>query len=100
MFPCGHSLCQLCMDTFLRRHVNKVTIACPLCRQTCSSSSVHFALAGCKYQRELEGEEEEVEPVVNSNHTSKILAVVRTLLKIKRKEPTAKVLVFSWVRRV
>ena len=102
MFPCGHSLCKPCMNTFLDRHMNVVsmtTITCPLCRQTCSTGSIHFALAGSKYQGGLEGEKEGVEPVVNNNHTSKILAVVRTLLKIKRKEPTAKALVFSWVRR-
>ena len=83
------------MCIIAHRFLQALIQAWPMAFQPRSISVYSFGSA----QGGLEGEKEGVEPVVNSNHTSKILAVVRTLLKIKRKEPTAKALVFSWVRR-
>ena len=95
MFPCGHTFCKTCTDEILYRQGRvwyRPRLSCPMCRAVCSSHKVRYVLLGCK----LEGEEAE-KPVANLDHSSKILAVVKTLLTIRRKEPAAKTLVFSWV---
>lgn len=98
MFPCGHTFCKKCTGVILTRNgrvqfVHRVS--CPMCREVCLSNVVRYVLLESKY--EGGPDEEWEEPVANVNHTSKILAVVKTLLRIQRKEPGAKILVFSWV---
>ena len=109
MFPCGHSLCTKCTDVITNRKsidesmLHNSRVSCPFCRQICSVSAVKdvrhgaYQLEIAERQRDKEEEEDVEVEVVNTNCTSKILVIVRTLLKIKRREPTAKALVFSCV---
>ena len=68
-------------------------LSCPLCREFCHSSDINYVKLGLG-----EGEEEEEEEVeVLGTHSSKILALTQTLLRIRRQDPGAKALVFSSV---
>ena len=66
-------------------------LSCPLCREPCRSSDINYVKLG------LEGAWEEEEEEVVGTHSSKILAVAQTLLRIRRQDPGAKALVFSSV---
>ena len=93
-------MCVDCLEAIANRRLARDVrrrVSCPLCREVCFSHAVHRVLLGSKHESGVDEEEEEEEKVENVNHTSKILAVVRTLLRIRRKEPAAKALVFSWV---
>ena len=74
---------------------------CPYCRNVCYVSQVKDVIHGSSKFDNAEGkrdeEEKEDEKVLDTNCTSKIYSIVRTLLKIRRREPTAKALVFSCV---
>ncbi len=97
MLPCGHTYCKDCTCLILSvRSTLRCgrNVTCPICREVCACNSVRYVLLGSKCKEEGQ---EDSEDVANVDHTSKILAVVKTLLKIQKKEPGAKTLVFSWV---
>ena len=88
VFPCGHTLCATCTKTLLQRRAHSSFLNCPICRLSCIASDINYVRLG-------EGGEEKEE--VKGIHASKIVSVVQTLLRIRKQEPRAKALVFSWV---
>lgn len=95
MFPCGHALCMGCTNTLIennRSHwFGPPQVACPLCRESCATSDVNYVRLGNDADKM-----EEAEPVIGA-HASKIVSVTQCLLRIQRKEPGAKAIVFSSV---
>ena len=95
VFSCGHPLCVECTST-LTKHQQRycsepsVTIKCPLCREPSISTEINFVRVGV-------ASEESQDIPVQGCHSTKIAAVVRTLLYLQQTEPGAKSLVFSAV---
>ena len=95
MFPCGHALCLECADTLINNKCSRSPqVACPLCRERCATSDVNYVRLG--NDADCGDETEEAEPVFGA-HASKIVSVTQCLLRIQRKEPGAKAIVFSVV---
>ena len=82
--PCGHSFCLFCIRQWLETNAN-----CPSCRKPLRDEQLMNARANM----------EEVSDGVNRDYGAKVSAVVRELLAIKERDPTAKSVVFSsWGR--
>ena len=95
VFSCGHPLCVECTAALTKhrqRHCSEpsVTIKCPLCREPSISNEINYVRVGV-------ASEESQDIPVQGCHSTKIAAVVRTLLYLQRTEPGAKSLVFSAV---
>lgn len=99
MFPCGHSLCSGCTDTLIKskrpHFFGPPCIACPLCREVCASTEVNYVRLGVEHDSD-DDRMEEAEPVLGA-HASKIVSITQTLLRIQRREPGAKAIIFSSV---
>lgn len=99
VFPCGHALCVECTSALIQskssHYFGPPRISCPLCRETCVSTDINYVNLGVEPDSQ---DGMEVEPV-SGNHASKIVAVVQTLLRIRRQDPRAKALVFSSVSK-
>lgn len=96
VFTCGHPLCMECTIVLVKRQPRPlvrrevVRVKCPLCREYSLSSEINYV--------QNRGEEE-MAVQVKGSHSTKIAAIVRTLLMINRGNPTAKSLVFStWLQ--
>ncbi|EJT97111.1 hypothetical protein DACRYDRAFT_119591 [Dacryopinax primogenitus] len=108
---CGHIYCEDCLNAWLKKRGTKF---CPVCRQPLSKQTIHRIVfhAGEKVD---EGEElvepegahidynvmdlellREIDDIeAHGNYGSKVQALVKHLLYLKKKEPEAKSIVFS-----
>ncbi|KAL0274386.1 UNVERIFIED_CONTAM: hypothetical protein PYX00_006830 [Menopon gallinae] len=86
VLQCGHSYCIDCIRILLMRNC-KPSISCPVCRELTRSSDLSFI--------DLSGREENCDIKVVGEHSTKVEAVVRTLLELKNQDEKVKVLIFS-----
>ncbi|XP_017783304.1 PREDICTED: E3 ubiquitin-protein ligase SHPRH [Nicrophorus vespilloides] len=87
ILPCGHSYCLECMQVILGRNISKF-IQCSVCRQKLSINDINFVEINKNKTEDDDGK-------IKGNCSSKIEAVVRLIMKLKKEEPDVKVLVFS-----
>ncbi len=95
VFSCGHPLCVDCTSSLIQQQPHYqpcVTVKCPLCREPSRLSSVNYVREGLE-----EGYQEDIP--IQGCYSTKVAAVVRTLLHIQKSEPGSKCLVFSAVSR-
>ena len=89
VFQCNHSFCLECTEVLCRRVARaSAYVKCPLCRQPACVKEINFV------QMSKEDSEEQTIKIQGSLST-KMEGVVRTMLKIKEKDPQAKALIFS-----
>jgi E3 ubiquitin-protein ligase SHPRH len=93
VFYCGHTLCVDCTLAIMRNA--KLTIKCPTCRTRVNLSELSYIMD----KKDQKEEEVEEDIPVKGSYGTKIEAIVKTLIKISRKDPTAKSLIFSQVKR-
>ncbi|XP_064122069.1 E3 ubiquitin-protein ligase SHPRH-like [Macrobrachium nipponense] len=87
---CGHCYCMECMRSLSNRGFNgmdRSAVKCPICRQPTRTREI------CHVDIKAKQEEEEFK--VQGSLSTKMEGVVRLVLKIKEKDPEAKILVFS-----
>ncbi|GBM04758.1 E3 ubiquitin-protein ligase SHPRH [Araneus ventricosus] len=87
VLQCGHSFCLGCMHILTTTPVNaqRTSIRCPVCREVTFSSDIYY----------IDPQMADGEISIKGSYSTKISAVVKCLLKIKKKDPSAKSLVFS-----
>ncbi|KAH3735745.1 E3 ubiquitin-protein ligase SHPRH-like [Dreissena polymorpha] len=94
VMQCGHCFCMDCMRILQERAGfgrQNFTVKCAICRQSSHQSEISYVVTSRGY-----GDEEDIK--VRGSHSTKVEAVVRCLLRIRKLDPTAKSLVFStWV---
>jgi len=108
VLPCGHSVCTPCVMALLARAApgarrGSRRIACPTCRQVCSESEVASVYAGEDPREGGRGGDNKLDAAaeegpkiaVKGSYGSKIECVTRTVLRLLRRDPGAKLLVFS-----
>ncbi|XP_072265386.1 E3 ubiquitin-protein ligase SHPRH isoform X2 [Pyxicephalus adspersus] len=91
VLTCGHCFCNECVAIMVEQYsvgARKSAIKCAICRQTTSHKEISYV-----FTSEAANEEQDVP--VKGSHSTKVEAVVRTLLKIQSMDPGAKSLVFS-----
>ena len=87
---CGHSMCLECLSMMLVDKKN--TLSCPQCRQLCNKYDVSYV------EDDENGKEESKAPVlVIGSHSTKVQAVLTSLIEIIQQQPQVKVLIFSTV---
>ncbi|XP_068240561.1 E3 ubiquitin-protein ligase SHPRH [Palaemon carinicauda] len=87
---CGHCYCMECIRSLSNRGFNGIdrsAVKCPICRQPTRTREI------CHVDVKAKQEEEEFK--VQGSLSTKMEGVVRLVLKIKEKDPEAKILVFS-----
>jgi len=95
VFSCGHCVCCQCAWVLLRQagigpRQRNVHVKCPMCRIPTLAQEISYVSTTRSQTKETE---ENV--TVKGSHSTKVEAVVRTLLTIKSSDSTAKCLVFS-----
>ncbi|XP_069866789.1 E3 ubiquitin-protein ligase SHPRH isoform X1 [Dipodomys merriami] len=91
VLSCGHCFCNECTSIIIEQYSvgsHKSSIKCAICRQTTSHKEVSYV-----FTSERASQEEDIP--VKGSHSTKVEAVIRTLMKIKLRDPGAKALVFS-----
>lgn len=91
VLTCGHCFCNECVAIMVEQYsvgARKSAIKCAICRQTTSHKEISYV-----FTSEAANEEQDVP--VKGSHSTKVEAVVRTLMKIQSMDPGAKSLVFS-----
>lgn len=86
VLQCGHSYCIDCIRTLLLRNF-RPSVSCPVCREITESTNLSFI--------DLSGKDENSDIKVVGEHSTKIEAIVRTLLELKKQDENVKVLIFS-----
>lgn len=86
VLQCGHSFCIECIRTILTRNV-RPSVSCPVCRETTSASDISFV--------DLSNRDENPDINVVGEHSTKVDAILRTLIELKQTDPHVKVLIFS-----
>ncbi|KAG8583488.1 hypothetical protein GDO81_008442 [Engystomops pustulosus] len=91
VLTCGHCFCNECVAIIVEQYsvgTRKSSIKCAICRQTTSHKEISYVFT-------TEASNEEKDIPVKGSHSTKVEAVVRTLMKIQSLDPSAKSLVFS-----
>uniref|UniRef100_A0A8C5MNA5 Helicase C-terminal domain-containing protein n=1 Tax=Leptobrachium leishanense TaxID=445787 RepID=A0A8C5MNA5_9ANUR len=91
VLTCGHCFCNECIAIIIGQYsvgTQRSAIKCAICRQTTSHREISYV-----FTSETVNEERDIP--VNGSHSTKVEAVVRTLMKIQHRDPGAKSLVFS-----
>lgn len=91
VLTCGHCFCNECVAIIIEQYsvgTRKSAIKCAICRQTTSHKEISYVFTS-------EAANEEKDIPVKGSHSTKVEAVVRTLMKIQSSDPGAKSLVFS-----
>ncbi|XP_069811452.1 E3 ubiquitin-protein ligase SHPRH isoform X2 [Dendropsophus ebraccatus] len=91
VLTCGHCFCNECVAIIIEQYsvgTRKSAIKCAICRQTTSHKEISYV-----FTSEVATEEKDLP--VKGSHSTKVEAVVRTLMKIQSLDPGAKSLVFS-----
>ncbi|XP_052811504.1 E3 ubiquitin-protein ligase SHPRH-like isoform X2 [Mya arenaria] len=93
VMQCGHCFCMDCMRILQERASfgrQNFCVKCAICRQSTHQTEISYVVTSQKYEHD--------ELKVKGSHSTKVEAVVKCLLKIRKEDPTAKSLVFStWV---
>lgn len=84
---CGHCFCCECMSV-LQTRCPVASMKCPVCRQKILRSDISFVSTKAK-------NEESSQTAIRGGYSTKVEAVVKALIEIRRNDPTAKSLVFS-----
>ncbi|XP_054990476.1 E3 ubiquitin-protein ligase SHPRH [Sorex araneus] len=91
VLTCGHCFCNECVAIIIEQYSvgsHKSSIKCAICRQTTSHKEISYV-----FTSEKSSQDEDIP--VKGSHSTKVEAVVRTLMRIQRRDPGAKALVFS-----
>ncbi|XP_063299658.1 E3 ubiquitin-protein ligase SHPRH isoform X1 [Pelobates fuscus] len=91
VLTCGHCFCNECIAIIIDQYsvgTRRSAIKCAICRQTTSHKEISYV-----FTSETANEEKDIP--VKGSHSTKVEAVVRTLMKIHHRDPGAKALVFS-----
>ncbi|XP_040285441.1 E3 ubiquitin-protein ligase SHPRH [Bufo bufo] len=91
VLTCGHCFCNECVAIIIEQYsvgTRRSAIKCAICRQTTSHKEISYVFTS-------EAASEEKDIPVKGSHSTKVEAVVRTLMKIQTLDPGAKSLVFS-----
>ncbi|XP_036890761.1 E3 ubiquitin-protein ligase SHPRH isoform X2 [Sturnira hondurensis] len=91
VLTCGHCFCNECTSIIIEQYSvgsHRSSIKCAICRQTTSHKEISYV-----FTSEKANQEEDIP--VKGSHSTKVEAVVRTLMRIQRGDPGAKALVFS-----
>ncbi|XP_075410539.1 E3 ubiquitin-protein ligase SHPRH [Tenrec ecaudatus] len=91
VLTCGHCFCNECTSIIIEQYSvgsHRSSIKCAICRQTTSHKEISYV-----FTSERIDQEEDIP--VKGSHSTKVEAVVRTLMRIQRRDPGAKALVFS-----
>nr|XP_058891974.1 E3 ubiquitin-protein ligase SHPRH isoform X3 [Kogia breviceps] len=91
VLTCGHCFCNECISIIIEQYSvgsHKSSIKCAICRQTTSHKEISYV-----FTSEKASQEEDIP--VKGSHSTKVEAVVRTLMRIQLRDPGAKALVFS-----
>ncbi|XP_069343783.1 E3 ubiquitin-protein ligase SHPRH [Eulemur rufifrons] len=91
VLTCGHCFCNECISIIIEQYSvgsHRSSIKCAICRQTTSHKEISYV-----FTSEKASQEEDIP--VKGSHSTKVEAVVRTLMKIQLRDPGAKALVFS-----
>uniref|UniRef100_A0A8C5QTF6 E3 ubiquitin-protein ligase SHPRH n=1 Tax=Leptobrachium leishanense TaxID=445787 RepID=A0A8C5QTF6_9ANUR len=91
VLTCGHCFCNECIAIIIGQYsvgTRRSAIKCAICRQTTSHREISYV-----FTSETVNEERDIP--VKGSHSTKVEAVVRTLMKIQHRDPGAKSLVFS-----
>lgn len=70
----------------------KCSLSCPQCRQLCNKQDVSYV-----EDDENENQESKLPTLVIGSHSTKVQAVLITLIDIIKQQPQAKILIFSTV---
>ncbi|XP_075718971.1 E3 ubiquitin-protein ligase SHPRH [Rhinoderma darwinii] len=91
VLTCGHCFCNECIAIIIDQYsvgTRKSAIKCAICRQTTAHKEISYVFTS-------ETADEEKDIPVKGSHSTKVEAVVRTLIKIQSLDPGSKSLVFS-----
>ncbi|XP_023567976.1 E3 ubiquitin-protein ligase SHPRH isoform X2 [Octodon degus] len=91
VLTCGHCFCNECIAIIIEQYSvgsHRSSIKCAICRQTTAHKEISYV-----FTSEQASQEEDIP--VKGSHSTKVEAVVRTLMKIQLTDPGAKALVFS-----
>uniref|UniRef100_A0A4W2GRB7 E3 ubiquitin-protein ligase SHPRH n=1 Tax=Bos indicus x Bos taurus TaxID=30522 RepID=A0A4W2GRB7_BOBOX len=91
VLTCGHCFCNECISIIIEQYSvgsHRSSIRCAICRQTTSHKEISYV-----FTSEKASQEEDIP--VKGSHSTKVEAVVRTLMRIQLRDPGAKALVFS-----
>ncbi|XP_023050535.1 E3 ubiquitin-protein ligase SHPRH isoform X1 [Piliocolobus tephrosceles] len=91
VLTCGHCFCNECISIIIEQYSvgsHRSSIKCAICRQTTSHKEISYV-----FTSEKANQEEDIP--VKGSHSTKVEAVIRTLMKIQLRDPGAKALVFS-----
>ncbi|XP_010624938.1 E3 ubiquitin-protein ligase SHPRH isoform X2 [Fukomys damarensis] len=91
VLTCGHCFCNECIAIIIEQYSvgsHRSSIKCAICRQNTSHKEISYV-----FTSEQASQEEDIP--VKGSHSTKVEAVVRTLMRIQRTDPGAKALVFS-----
>ncbi|XP_006872112.1 PREDICTED: E3 ubiquitin-protein ligase SHPRH-like [Chrysochloris asiatica] len=91
VLTCGHCFCNECTSIIIEQYSvgsHRSSIKCAICRQTTSHKEISYV-----FTSEQASQEEDIP--VKGSHSTKVEAVVRTLMRIQLRDPGAKALVFS-----
>nr|XP_033793202.1 E3 ubiquitin-protein ligase SHPRH isoform X2 [Geotrypetes seraphini]XP_033793203.1 E3 ubiquitin-protein ligase SHPRH isoform X2 [Geotrypetes seraphini] len=91
VLTCGHCFCNECIAIIIDQYsvgMRRSAIKCAICRQTTSHKEIAYV-----FTTETANQEKDI--LVKGSHSTKVEAVVRTLMKIQIQDPGAKALVFS-----
>lgn len=91
VLTCGHCFCNECTSIIIEQYSvgsHRSSIKCAICRQTTSHKEISYV-----FTSEKACLEEDIP--VKGSHSTKVEAVIRTLMRIQRRDPGAKALVFS-----
>lgn len=91
---CGHSMCLECLSMMLVD--KKYSLSCPQCRQLCNKHDVSYV----EDDKTLSIFRDKVPGDVVGSHSTKVQAVLVTILDIIKQQPQAKVLIFSTWEKV
>ncbi|KAM4695222.1 E3 ubiquitin-protein ligase SHPRH [Discoglossus pictus] len=91
VLTCGHCFCNECVAIIIEQYsvgTRRSAIKCAICRQTTAHKEISYVFT-------TEAANLEKDIPVKGSHSTKVEAVVRTLMKIQHRDPGAKALVFS-----
>uniref|UniRef100_A0A1Y1LAC0 RING-type domain-containing protein n=3 Tax=Photinus pyralis TaxID=7054 RepID=A0A1Y1LAC0_PHOPY len=90
ILPCGHCYCLECIQVLFEK-ANIRLLPCSICRQSHKPEDVSYIRTDA-----VESQVEETK--IKGNYSTKIEAIVKLIINLKKEESTVKVLVFStWV---
>ncbi|KAL5711464.1 RING-type E3 ubiquitin transferase [Ranunculus cassubicifolius] len=109
VYQCGHIICCKCLVAMIERRISPqkspldIWVMCPTCRQHTSFRNIACVddrqnkplESGVRNIFQLGHEKPEASITVKGSYGTKIEAITRRILSIKRTDPMAKILVFS-----